>query len=57
MAELRARAEALERQLAETEQEARARVASAELKVEAVRAGIAHDIASGGKVHTVRLRR
>jgi hypothetical protein len=24
---------------------------------EAVRAGIAHDIASGGKVHTVRLRR
>jgi hypothetical protein len=25
--------------------------------VEAVRAGIAHDIASGGKVHTVRLRR
>jgi hypothetical protein len=40
MAELRARAEALERQLAETEQEARARVARAELKVEAVRAGI-----------------
>ena len=40
VAELRARAEALERRLAETEQEARARVVRAELKVEAVRAGI-----------------
>jgi hypothetical protein len=40
VAELRARAEALERRLAETEQGARTRVARAELKVEAVRAGI-----------------
>ena len=40
VAELRAHAEALERQLAETRQEAAARVARAELKVEAVRAGI-----------------
>jgi hypothetical protein len=38
--ELRARADALERRLAETEQESRARVVRAELKVEAVRAGI-----------------
>lgn len=38
--ELRERAEALERRLAETEQEARSRVIRAELKVEAVRAGI-----------------
>ena len=40
VAELRARAEALERRLAETEQEARTRILRAELKVEAVRAGI-----------------
>jgi len=40
MTELRTRAEALERRLAETEQEARARVTRAELKVEALRAGI-----------------
>ena len=40
VAELRARAEELERRLAETEQEARGRVLRAELKVEAVRAGI-----------------
>lgn len=40
LAELRARAEALERRLAENEQEARVRIVSAELKVEAVRAGI-----------------
>ena len=40
VAELRARAEALERRLAEIEQEARARIVRAELKVEAVRAGI-----------------
>src|SRR5438067_10935183 len=38
--ELRARAEALERKLADTEREARSRIARAELKVEAVRAGI-----------------
>ena len=38
--ELRAHAEALERRLAETEQEARSRILRAELKVEAVRAGI-----------------
>jgi hypothetical protein len=40
VAELRARADALERRLAETEQQASARVLRAELKVEAVRAGI-----------------
>jgi hypothetical protein len=40
VAELRLRAESLERRLAETEHEARARVVRAELKVEAVRAGI-----------------
>lgn len=40
VAELRARAEALERRLAETEQQACDRVLRAELKVEAVRAGI-----------------
>src|SRR6516164_6672210 len=40
VAELRARTEELERKLEETEQEARVRVARAELKVEAVRAGI-----------------
>jgi hypothetical protein len=40
MAELRTRAEILERRLAEAEQEARARITRAELKVEAVRAGI-----------------
>lgn len=40
VAELRARAEVLERQLAEVERETRERVARAELKVEAVRAGI-----------------
>jgi hypothetical protein len=40
MTELRARAEELERRLAEAEQEARARVTRAELKVEALRAGI-----------------
>ena len=40
VAELRARAEVLERRLAETEQEARGRVLRAELKVEAVRAGM-----------------
>ena len=40
VAGLRARAEALERRLAETEQEARDRILRAELKVEAVRAGI-----------------
>src|SRR5438874_11658660 len=38
--ELRARADALERRLAEAEQEARSRLVSAELKVEAVRAGM-----------------
>lgn len=38
--ELRARAEALERRLAETEQDARSRIIRSELKVEAVRAGI-----------------
>ena len=38
--ELRARAEALERKLAETEQQARDRVVRAELKVAAIRAGI-----------------
>ncbi len=38
--ELRARAEALERKLAETEQESRDRLVRAELKVEAIRAGI-----------------
>ncbi len=40
VAELRARAEVLERRLAEAEQEAPGRIHSAELKVEAVRAGI-----------------
>jgi hypothetical protein len=40
IAELRARAEALEHRLAETEQDARSRLARAELKVEAVRAGM-----------------
>ncbi|MEJ0016761.1 MAG: hypothetical protein WDN25_09355 [Acetobacteraceae bacterium] len=40
LAELRARAEALEQRLATAEQDARSRVARAELKVEAVRAGI-----------------
>ncbi|HME19842.1 MAG TPA: hypothetical protein VKI44_00490 [Acetobacteraceae bacterium] len=40
MTELRTRAETLERRLAEIEQEARARVTRAELKVEALRAGI-----------------
>lgn len=40
LAELRERAEALERRLAETKQEARSRIIRAELKVEAVRAGI-----------------
>ena len=40
VAELRARAEVLERRLAEAEQEARGRILRAELKVEAVRAGI-----------------
>ena len=38
--ELRARAEALERRLTEAEQEARSRLVRAELKVEAVRAGM-----------------
>jgi hypothetical protein len=38
--ELRARAEALERRLAETEQETKSRLIRAELKVEAVRAGM-----------------
>ena len=38
--DLRSRADALERRLTETEQEARARVVRAELKVEAVRAGM-----------------
>jgi hypothetical protein len=38
--ELRARAEALERRLAETREEARSRLVRAELKVEAVRAGM-----------------
>jgi hypothetical protein len=40
VAELRARATALEHKLAETEQQARDRIIRAELKVEAVRAGI-----------------
>jgi len=40
VAELRARAEALEHRLAAAEQEARSRLTRAELKVEAVRAGI-----------------
>jgi hypothetical protein len=40
IAELRARAEALEQRLAETEQVARSRLVRAELKVEAVRAGM-----------------
>ncbi len=40
VAELRARAEALERRLAEAEQDAKARLIRAELKVEAVRAGM-----------------
>ncbi len=40
VAELRARAEMLESRLVNTEQEARARVVQAELKVEALRAGI-----------------
>ncbi len=40
VAELRMRAEALERRLADIRQEAQARVIRAELKVEAVRAGI-----------------
>jgi hypothetical protein len=39
-AELRAHAELLERRLADAENEARARIVRAELKVEAVRAGI-----------------
>ena len=38
--ELRARAEALERQLTDAEQEAKSRLIRAELKVEAVRAGM-----------------
>jgi len=40
VAELRARAEMLERRLANAEQEARSRLVQAELKVEALRAGI-----------------
>lgn len=40
VAELRARAELLERRLADTEQDAKSRVIRSELKVEAVRAGI-----------------
>lgn len=40
IAELRAQTERLERQVTEVEQEARTRVVRAELKVEAVRAGI-----------------
>jgi len=40
VAELRAHAEALEQRLAETEQDARSRIIRAELKVEALRAGI-----------------
>ena len=40
MAELRARAEALERQLGQLQQEARSRLIHAELKTEALRAGI-----------------
>lgn len=40
MAELRARAEALERQLSELQQEAQSRLIHAELKAEALRAGI-----------------
>jgi hypothetical protein len=40
MAELRARAEALERQLGELQQEAHSRLIHAELKAEALRAGI-----------------
>jgi hypothetical protein len=40
VAELRARAEMLERRLVSTEQEIRARMVQAELKVEALRAGI-----------------
>jgi hypothetical protein len=40
IAELRARAEALERRLQETERDARSRLMLAELKVEAVRAGM-----------------
>ncbi len=40
VAELRAHAEMLERRLTESEQEARGRILRAELKVEAVRAGI-----------------
>lgn len=40
VAELRMRAESLELRLTQTEQEARARLVHAELKVEAVRAGI-----------------
>lgn len=40
VADLRARAERLERQLAEAEQESRSRLIQAELKFEAVRAGI-----------------
>jgi hypothetical protein len=40
VAELRARAEMLERRLANAEQETRTRMAQAELKVEALRAGI-----------------
>jgi hypothetical protein len=40
IAELRARAEALEHRLEETEREARSRLARAELMVEAVRAGM-----------------
>jgi hypothetical protein len=40
VAELRARADALERRLTETEKESKTRLVQAELKVEAVRAGI-----------------
>jgi hypothetical protein len=40
IAELRARADALEHRLTETEQDARSRLVHAELKVEAVRAGM-----------------
>ena len=40
VAELRARAEMLERRLASAEQDARARIMQAELKIEALRSGI-----------------
>jgi hypothetical protein len=40
VAELRARAEMLERRLASAEQDARARIVQAELKIEALRSGI-----------------